>query len=180
MSIQFPSATETDERLASARHTVVRRVRRRRRVTAGATVGAVLLVAGSGVGATLVVQQLTAQEAASTVQCYVHADLGSFHGDAGMAVATASPGVAAAPPEAMDKAEVCALVWRGGLAVQAEGGHPVVDSYTGLGDYPVPPLAFCILANGATGGFPIELPSKTAAQVCERLGLPQDRAVPAS
>lgn len=180
MTIQFPSAPETHERLAAARHTVVRRVRRRRRVTAGASVGAVLLVAGSTIGATLVVQQLTAREAANSVQCYLHDDLGSFHGDAVMVDAIPSPGVAVEPQEATDKAELCSLVWRGGLAVQAAGGHPKVDSFTGLGDYPVPELAFCLLANGGTGGFPIEAPSNTAAQVCERLGLPLDRTVPTS
>lgn len=180
MKIEFPSVAETDGRLASARHLVVRRVRRRRRATTGATVAAVLLVAGSGISASLLVHHVSRQEAANFVQCYLHDDLGSFHGDAAMVIGTPAPGVAAEPQEATDKAELCSLMWRGGLVVQAAGGHPKVDPFTGLGDYPVPKLAFCLLSNGATGGFPIEAPSRTAVQVCDRLGLPLDRAVHAS
>lgn len=170
---------DIDARLAAARHLVLRRVRRRRRATTAIAAGALLVAAGGATGATLVVQQLTAHEAATSVVCYSHDDLGSLTAGGAMADAVASDGTVTTPT-ALDKREACELAWRGGLAVQAAGGHPKVDPYTGLGDYAVPPLAFCVLADGGTGGFPIERPSTTTAEVCARLGLPVDPGVAAS
>lgn len=169
MTIHFPTETDTAAHLAEGRPRLMHRIRSRRRATRVAVVAGVLLAASSGTAATLVVTQASHQTIATGVTCYSHDDLGSFSSGAGMAQADGHPYQAA---DLQTKRDMCGLVWKSGLkqAAATGGTWPDVDPNTST--IPVPPLALCTLANGTTGGFPIEAPSTTPMQVCDHLGLP--------
>jgi hypothetical protein len=162
--------------LADARANVLKLIARRRRHFRVGVVAAVAVGAIAITGGTLVVQQVSRQQASDTVQCFAHDDLNSLSGMAAQATQIApSPNATQAEgQEPANKAEMCALVWRAGLAEAASnGGHwPNLDPNTST--LPVPALAYCTLPNGITGGFPIEAPSTSAPQVCSRLGLTED------
>ncbi len=174
MSIQFPS---DEGHLEAARSRVLTRIRRYRRARLSIAIAGAVVVVATASGGALVVQQITAPQAQNTVACYAHDDLNSLSGTAAMAFATPSPGASQPAEQVANKAEMCALVWKAGLAqAAAHGGHwPSVDPNTST--LPVPALAYCVLSNGQTAGFPIEAPSSTAAQVCDRLGIRTDPTV---
>lgn len=158
-----------NERLRAGRIRLLGRIRQRRALTRVGVIGSALLLAGSGVAASMAVAQASATSVGRSVVCYGYADLDSLSGISEMAAPIG------APQPALDlatKREMCELVWKSGMAVaRANGGHwPDVDPNTS--NLPVPSLAFCRLRDGMTGGFPIEAPNGTAAAVCDSLGLP--------
>jgi len=174
MSDENPSS---EPYLSAARDNVLKRVRRRRRAVSVAIVGCAVVVALSATGATLAATQISSQEARTSVVCYAHDNLNSLSGTIGGSVATnLTTGVTQAPTS-VNKAELCATIWNEGIAqAAANGGHwPLVDPNSS--NFPVPTLAYCILNNGETAGFPVEAPATTTAEVCENLGLPVDSAV---
>jgi hypothetical protein len=146
--------------IASAKNSVLTRVRRRRHLVTAAIAGGAVVVAVSSMGAALVVQQVSSHEARTSAVCYSHDDLGSLSGTVQMADGAGNL-----------KSDLCGDVWREGLKyAAAHGGHwPNIDPNTST--LRVPRLAYCVLDDGVTAGFPIEAPSKTKAGVCENLGL---------
>lgn len=164
MTIHFPSETETPAQLSAGRSQVAR-IRSRRRATRLAVIGRVLLAASSGTAAALTVAQASHQTIATGVTCYAHDDIGSFSSGAGMAQAEGHPSQGAS---LQTKKDMCELVWKSGLKQAAANGGTWPDVDPNTSTIPLPPLALCKLADGTTGGFPIEAPSTTAAQVCDR------------
>ncbi len=160
---------DIEVRLLAGRIRLLRRIAARRRGRRAAAAAAMLVVAGSGVAASVVVHRADAETIGTSVTCYAHADLGSLHGTSAMSSAVGAP---VRQLSLTEKADMCALVWKSGLEQAAvDGGHwPDIDPNTST--LPVPPLAFCRLADGTTGGFPIEPPATTSRAVCDRLGLP--------
>ncbi|MEO6116885.1 MAG: hypothetical protein ABIP33_10920 [Pseudolysinimonas sp.] len=173
MSTQPP---QFESYLADARTNVVKVIARRRLhfrvgIVAAVAVGAVAITGGA-----VVVQQVSRQQASNSVQCFAHDDLNSLSGMAAQAdqIAPSPNATQSDSQEPANKAEMCALVWRAGLAEAAANGGHWLDVDPNTSTLPVPALAYCTLANGITGGFPIESPSTSSAQVCSRLGLAED------
>lgn len=168
MTIHFPTGTDTASQLARGRQHVTRHIRFRRRAARVAVISGVLLAACTGTAATFAITQASHQTIATGVTCYAHDDLTSFSAGSAMAQADGRPFRAADVPT---KREMCGLVWRSGLEQAAGDGGRWPDVDPNASTIPIPALALCTLADGTTGGFPIEAPARTASQVCDRLGL---------
>jgi hypothetical protein len=170
-------------RLAQARNVVLKRVRRRRHFITAAIAGGAVVVAVSSMGAALTVQEMSTSEARTSVECFAHDDLNSLSGTVAKADSArhergSTFGPFPASSSSRDnKRDLCGYVWREGLKqAAAHGGHwPDVDPNTST--LPIPPLAFCVLDNGESAGFPIEAPQSTAGEVCDNLGLAIDHSI---
>lgn len=167
MTIQFPSEQETTAVLAGGKSRVLRKIHVRQRAARVAVVGGVLLAASCGTGAFFAVQA-SQEEIQTGVVCYSHDDLGSLSSTGSMVQPDGKP---LKPVSLQTKQEMCGLAWRGGLKEAAANGGRWPDVDPNTSTIPIPPLAFCLQNNGVTAGFPIEAPSRTPAEVCDRLGL---------
>jgi hypothetical protein len=174
MISQTLTALEVQNRLSAARETILTRTHRahNRKVGLRVGLGAVAFIAvGSSIAATAAFWTASGEQARTTVACYQHDDVNSVSSTTGGLKTHA----ASSETPTLDPQASCSTAWRAGLGLVAgpHGAWPQIDP--AVSNLAVPPLAFCVLNDGITAGFPIEKPYSTAGQVCSGLDLAQWR-----
>jgi hypothetical protein len=133
-----------------------------------------LIIAVSGlavlavvVGGLAVAQAIGAQATFSTL-CFSRASTSSSYITAAQGAVT-NPSTRQSNRRAADPVDVCASVWRvGEISLKAQSGP---DRSTPTGQFAVPGLVACTMANGVGAAFPREGSRATVARFCGSMGL---------